>query len=158
MAIWKSIIDEVVLVNLEEFNLNYIDSVDNLKKYLSYKFSDKDLEGAYSILKVNMQEFYNWFNYINRNYGDKDIIYHTLHSTKGLEFDNVVIVINDTFDRKNFFKTIYNEDDAKSEAFRNLFYVAVTRARKNLVIISNQLDEEKGQFKKDFENLLEFHE
>lgn len=77
MAIWKSIIEEVALVNLEEFNLNYIDSVYNLKKYLSYKFSDKDLESAYSILKVNMQEFYNWFNYINRNYGGKDIIYHT---------------------------------------------------------------------------------
>ena len=158
MAIWKSIIDEVVLVNLEEFNLNYIDSVDNLKKYLSYKFSDKDLEGAYSILKVNMQEFYNWFNYINRNYGRKNIIYHTFHGTKGSEFDNVVIVINDTFDRKNFFKTIYSENDIKSEVFRNLFYVAVTRSRKNLAIISNQLNEYKEQFKKEFDGLLDFKE
>ena len=158
MAIWKSINKEVALVNLQEFNLNYIDSVDNLKKYLSSKFSEKDLESVYSILKVNMQEFYNWFNYINRNYGRKDIIYHTFHGTKGSEFDNVVIVINDTFDRKNFFKTIYSENDIKSEVFRNLFYVAVTRARKNLAIISNQLNEYKEQLKKEFDGLLDFKE
>ena len=157
MKVWKSIIEEVALVNLEELNLNCIDSVDNLKRYLSYKFSDKDLENVYSVLKVGMQEFYNWFNYINRNYGRKNIIYHTFHGTKGLEFDNVVIIINDTFYSKKFFKTIYSEDDAQSEVFRNLFYVAVTRARRNLAIISNQLDEERKKIKEEFGDFLDFY-
>ena len=58
---------------------------------------------------------------------NKNIIVSTIHSVKGLEFDTVIIA--------NAVKGYlpFGKDDNEQE--KNLFYVAVTRAKKNLYIV-----------------------
>ena len=71
-------------------------------------------------------------------------MYHTYHGTKGLEFDNVLIVMGRGFGReKNYFEYFFQmygaelqgENLQSYESARNLLYVAVTRAIKNLSIL-----------------------
>lgn len=98
-------------------------------------------ESVTNLLDVNVSELIKWYNYINRKY-DGDIVYHTFHSTKGLEFDNVLIVLNNNFKNcKEYFKgffDVYSKKttniDAKYLEVRNLLYVAITRAKHNLLI------------------------
>ena len=83
----------------------------------------------------------NTITYINNRKGN--IKYMTIHSSKGVGFDNVVILnmLNSSYGfpsniENNFFKKyFFNEyDNIKEE--RRLFYVAITRARDKLYISS----------------------
>ncbi len=65
-------------------------------------------------------------------YNDREdkIVLMTVHSAKGLEFDNVIAIgLND-----GLFPFIRIDEPLKLEEERRLFYVAVTRARKKLII------------------------
>lgn len=107
---------------------------------------DLELDRVKHLLSIDIKEFKKWFLYVERKWQD-DIVYHTYHGTKGLEFENVLIVLEDGFGRKAEEKTFikkFLEDfgslDEKSpigdyEKARNLLYVAVTRAIKNLKVI-----------------------
>lgn len=61
----------------------------------------------------------------------------TIHQSKGLEWDNVIIpwLVEEKFPA---FKSMHDEESIEEE--RRLFYVAVTRARKNLLITFPNLD------------------
>ncbi|RVT77362.1 ATP-dependent helicase [Flavobacterium sufflavum] len=98
-----------------------------------------------AFLNINFNEFELWYKYILRE-NETDVVYHTYHGTKGLEFDNVVILIGNAFGRnqmyfKNFFMSIQNASEAKNEYYeefeqtKNLLYVACSRAIKNLRIL-----------------------
>lgn len=97
-----------------------------------------------NFLNIKIDIFECWYDFINRTDKKSDIIYHTFHSTKGLEFDNVLILLTKKFGRdKEYFgsllKTFPEKIDAKYDsteigAARNLFYVAVTRATKKLCV------------------------
>ena len=102
-------------------------------------------ENINTFLNISIEEYKRWYRYINRNY-DEDVIYHTYHGTKGLEFDNVIIIVGNNFGRqKNFFNLYfsnYNNEDCLDESQRitydkakNLLYVSTTRAKKNLRIL-----------------------
>ena len=113
------------------------------------------------ILKENINEYENWFDYIEDNI-KSDIIYHTYHGTKGLEFENVIVVMENNFGRdKDYFKRFfkyYNKRDKldendreKFEKARNLLYVSVTRAIKNLKIFYvDDISELEDEIKKIF--------
>ena len=66
-----------------------------------------------------------------------------MHGSKGLEFDNVVVVLQDNFAKgndycENFFKKYHSPSAASDSQFqkvRNLLYVAFSRARINLHVI-----------------------
>ena len=65
-----------------------------------------------------------------------------MHGSKGLEFDNVVVVLQDNFAGKTdyckFFFKNYNtqiDSDTKFQKVRNLLYVAFSRAKINLYVI-----------------------
>lgn len=101
--------------------------------------------GIDNLMNIDLQQLEAWYKYISskKKEGEK-IVYHTYHSTKGLEFENVIIVMEKGFGRmrshlfESYFKN-YDTDlgdvDAKEyEYARNLFYVATTRAIKNLKI------------------------
>ena len=153
---WKSIISNITNISIEDFKTFHITGIKEFEDYLNSQFVDnKDIKTT-DILEIDINEFYNWYNYIDGNYTNKATIYHTFHSTKGLEFDNVVIIIDAGFNHQNFFKGMYNSGNIKSYFFRNLFYVAVTRAKKNLIIISDQLEEYKENFKEEFDGLIEW--
>lgn len=107
---------------------------------------DLELNRVNQLLSIDIKEFEKWFFYVERKWRT-DIVYHTYHGTKGLEFENVLIVLEDGFGRKTeekiFIKKFLEDFDSLDEKSpmgdyekaRNLLYVAVTRAIKNLKVI-----------------------
>lgn len=65
------------------------------------------------------------------------VVLSTIHGVKGLEFDNVYLIgmIEGKFPKEN---ALYNEEEMEEE--RRLAYVAITRAKKNLTMLSSQYD------------------
>jgi DNA helicase II / ATP-dependent DNA helicase PcrA len=130
------------------FDVDEDTSYDGTLKYLLtslYKSWDETVEVKTIInafLNIKVDELLNWFHYINRD-EKKRICYHTFHSTKGLEYENVVIILGKDFGMdKGVFDTFFkfygknNEKiSSKEDKGRNILYVAVTRAIKNLCIL-----------------------
>lgn len=129
-GIWKQIISSFCddCCNMNDFKI-YIASS-------GLKFpEDYDM---YSILNIPLKEFYLWYKYIIKDFENIDVVYQTYHSTKGLEYDNVLIDLNGTFNKKEIFKNWFsNPDDENNNLARKILYVAVTRAKKNLIAIAN---------------------
>lgn len=68
----------------------------------------------------------------NRSQGSSCITFSTMHASKGLEFDNVYIIdVNEGV--MPYAKAVF---ESEQEEERRLFYVAMTRAKKKLVISS----------------------
>lgn len=146
---FRKIIDKIA--DLEEAY-----SYDGIKKFLMetlYPSVKEELDvdnetnhsekGVQDLLNISMKELENWYYYIEDK-NDSEKIYHTYHGTKGLEYENVIIVMGKNFGvRKNFFEDFFRnyncnldiEQIDNYEAARNLLYVAVTRAIKNLRIL-----------------------
>lgn len=123
--------------------------------FSNYTDDDKSSENIRQVenfLDLDISYFNNWYNYVSDK-SSEDIKYHTYHGTKGDEFDNELIIMENAFGRsnKNFFGDLIrnlsksSEDDTpKVKEARNLFYVAVTRAKCNLAILyTDILDEDQ---------------
>lgn len=121
--------------DIEKLN---VDSLSN-KIAEALKVGDNMLELLDDLYSIEWSVFHKWYTYINSE--EEDLIkYHTFHSTKGLEFDNVIMVFGDDFGRRQFFNYFWEAYDKgveneKAMEARNLLYVAVTRARRNLSIL-----------------------
>jgi len=98
-----------------------------------------------ALLDIKLNEYDSWYKFILNKHEDK-IIYHTYHGTKGLEFDNVIIIMENTFGKNrnyfNFFFEKYmqsdslgDEDKYKFEQIQNLLYVSCSRAIRNLRVL-----------------------
>ena len=104
--------------------------------------SEREMTFIDEFFKLDISYFIKWYSYIFDNSENEGVIYYTLHGSKGLEFDNVVVVLQDNFARKidyckYFFKN-YNTStgaDSQFKEVRNLLYVAFSRAKKNLYVI-----------------------
>lgn len=138
----KEIVEAAIdgVTGIEKFSL---DSFITIVKEVLFQNSDGAEDKVEILLNMNEEIIWRWYHYINRDYYD-DIIYHTFHGTKGLEYDNVIMIFGDSFGQsKTYFNNYfvgYNcdlpEDEAeKYRKARNLLYVAATRARKNLRIL-----------------------
>lgn len=126
-----------------------------------YKSWDETLgskEIIQDLLDIKIEELLNWFYYIHRD-EKKKICYHTFHSTKGLEYENVAIILGKDFGQdKDLFKHYFmnyeeNKEQAsdKYEKGRNILYVAVTRSIKNLrVLYIDDFEEIKDGIEKVF--------
>lgn len=113
------------------------------------------------VLNLKMEELLCWFHYVNRDEAKK-ICYHTFHSTKGLEYENVIMILGKDFGQdkglfelffKKYGKNIYqvSSEYEKYEKGRNILYVAVTRAIKNLCILYiDDLEEVKDSIEEIF--------
>lgn len=100
----------------------------------------------YTLLSIKLEQWALWFGFINDEW-KSDVVYHTYHGTKGAEFDNVIIVMENDFGRMNknkfssFFKNLNNpplSDEMEMLKFtntRNLLYVSCSRSIKNLRIL-----------------------
>ncbi|EKR9385281.1 UvrD-helicase domain-containing protein [Raoultella ornithinolytica] len=106
------------------------------------------------LFNLDIEQFFLWLDFIYQNYSDTMISYLTCHASKGLEFDNVIIFLSDSFNRKEgFFSNLLNSDlnsslDIQLESARRLLYVSSSRAIKNLKIIlftNKEVDESKIQ-------------
>jgi len=120
---------------------------------------DKEIEAAQETLKrlleISKSEYSAWHRYRNSTMLE-EISYYTYHGTKGIEFQNVVIIMENKFGRVSFFDTYFkfrsNEKSmtkdilSKYTKAKNLLYVATSRAIKNLAIyyIDDIKDFEEG--------------
>jgi DNA helicase II / ATP-dependent DNA helicase PcrA len=100
-----------------------------------------------SILDISIEHFIKWFHFINETM-IADVQYHTYHGTKGREYENVVIIMENDFgnlNRNKFSSFLINISDpskltdeielAKFNNTRNLIYVSCSRAIRNLRIL-----------------------
>lgn len=138
-------------------------SYDGVLKYLLtslYKSKEESTETKEiirGILNLKIEELLNWYHYINRD-EKKEICYHTFHSTKGLEYENVVVVLGKDFGQdKGLFELFFKEYgmnaqiSLKYEKGRNILYVVVTRAIKNLrILYIDDVEEVRDSIEKIF--------
>ena len=124
------------------------DSIEDIIEYVienrllqkTTKMSDFDLEDEKN------KEYYDLLMKVDYNLiakanivADKKTPYSTKHGTKGSEFENVLVVIDDTAWRNYNFDKYFSNDTSNESVYnrtRNLFYVVCSRAENNLVILS----------------------
>ncbi|RXG21960.1 UvrD-helicase domain-containing protein [Leeuwenhoekiella aequorea] len=88
-----------------------------------------------SLMHINYNEIICAFKHIQ-----EQTSYSTKHGTKGEEYRNVLVVIDDTswvakYNFKDFFNNTETNSDRKLRT-KNLFYVSCSRAKKNLVVLA----------------------
>lgn len=83
------------------------------------------------IKEVSYQEARNVYDY---RMGNKP--FSTPHKTKGLEYDNVLVILKSNWTKYNFDSLFYDAHKNASivERTKKLFYVCCTRAKENLVV------------------------
>lgn len=98
------------------------------------------------LLNISLVQWRLWYEFINDDQ-KTDTVYHTYHGTKGAEYDNVIIIMENDFGRMNkdkfssFFKqykysdSLGEEDRIRFNNTKNLLYVSCSRAIKNLRIL-----------------------
>lgn len=120
---------------LKEFSDKFGHSFSNLSLILKFlELISKDLE--------TKEELFDRLNYLKSkcyNSNSDNIILSTIHSSKGLEYDNVFMIdlVDGDFPSLNSIDEAENNDDFKFiEEERRLFYVAMTRAKYNLTMFA----------------------
>lgn len=124
------------------------------------KFNDAVFQ---DFLKVDFDELINWMNYINSNKTDSPVNVMTCHSSKGLEYENVIVFLNDKMNKKHtYFSSLLNSDlnvelSPDLEEVRRLLYVSTSRAIKNLrVVLFSDNELQKDSIQKIFKDCLFF--
>ncbi len=119
------------------------------------------------LFAINIEEYLRWFSYIMRDI-KSDVIYYTCHGTKGLEFQNVIIILGNAFGRKqhyfDFFFENYGKDSMlvgdellQYEKARNLLYVAISRSIKNLrILYIDEISKFEESIKRIFDKVLKY--
>ena len=108
----------------------------------------KDIEFYKKIVNEDIK-FLEIINY--KKYLDEKLEYLTMHKTKGSSIENVIVVLDEYFwGAYNFEKLIRNKESSTLENTRKLFYVACSRAKKDLVIIRVIKSEEEAELLKYF--------
>ncbi|WP_340203558.1 UvrD-helicase domain-containing protein [Ascidiimonas sp. W6] len=95
---------------------------------------EKDIAFHTALMALPYLEFINLFKHTqNQN------VFSTKHGTKGEEYRNVLVVIDDTSWKTQYnFEKYFDDSDEKGdrkERTKNLFYVSCSRAKENLVVL-----------------------
>lgn len=88
----------------------------------------------FAIKSLPFQEVTNWFNYIEKN-----TIYSTKHGVKGTEFDNVLVIVDDSAWRNFSDNEVFSNNKHNINRYdrsRNLLYVCCSRPKKRLALYS----------------------
>ncbi|HEL1164335.1 TPA: ATP-dependent helicase, partial [Streptococcus equi subsp. zooepidemicus] len=150
-SIQKPISGEEILRNIFSIHEAYENILLNIKNraydyFYYFQDSEQDSEREMTVIdeffKMDVSQFIKWYEYIFDDLKNEGISYYTLHGSKGLEFDNVVVVLQDNFAKKKdyckyFFENYDNrtEDVNQYNEIRNLLYVACSRAKINLHVV-----------------------
>ena len=145
--VFKFVRDNQIIKNSESFE-RYIGrlstSSDLLKTDEDLERQQRDIELYNSVMALPYIEFMKLFGHTQNQ-----TVFSTKHGTKGGQFRNVLVVIDDTSwkQKYNFQKFIKADDDNdRMIRTRNLFYVSCSRAIDNLVVISlSEMDSEAMQ-------------
>lgn len=144
--------------------IDYIESCLSYKDYLKdnakrLRYSYESLNLILSDLKLiaentkTIEEFLNRLDELKRiienansNRDKNAVTLSTVHSSKGLEFDNVYMVdlIEGQFPASSSINSSDEDEEKDIEEERRLFYVGMTRAKKNLTLVAiNSKNDEK---------------
>ncbi|WP_417535075.1 UvrD-helicase domain-containing protein [Methylophaga sp.] len=116
------------------------------------------------LLSITLEEFGRWYRFI-ADQQDSEIEFHTYHGVKGLEYENVIVIMENDFGKNrnkfsSFFMHVGNDtvpevdkDRAEFINTKNLLYVSCSRAIRNLRIL--YLDD-ITEFEKGIQSI--FHE
>lgn len=138
----KDVFDFCISNNLNSLSqslsnfLNRInDNIDEIEDEELKKRIQKDKGFYEQLMTINYKEFVCAFKHIQ-----DQTAYSTKHGTKGEEYRNVLVVIDDTSwkQKYNFQKFISGSDEKEDRELRtkNLFYVSCSRAIDNLVVLA----------------------
>lgn len=151
---------EAEIQSLISYNFHLvIDGLESAKEKIIDKCRFKDTEKIPQLLdelfKIDMEQFFLWLDFIYQTYPENLVSYLTCHASKGLEFDNVIIFLSDSFNRKEgYFSNLLNTDinsilEPQLESARRLLYVSSSRAVKNLKIYlftNKEIDKSKVDY------------
>lgn len=96
---------------------------------------ERDISLFNSLMSLSYAEIIDFFKHTqNEN------VFSTKHGTKGEEYRNVLVVIDDTnwkqkYNFENYFNNSEERPDRKDRT-KNLFYVSCSRAKENLVVLA----------------------
>lgn len=156
MIHWTSILNEFVWRcnsdNVEENSISAIlrfvynenvqlcRRIDRVARFESYYDLDdsKRIENRRKFLttltETHFSELLHFYDYL-----DQATPFSTQHGTKGTEYDNVILLIdNSTWKNKYSFSTVFGASDSRADRVQrtlNLFYVSISRARNNLIVV-----------------------
>lgn len=156
MIHWTSILNEFVRRcnsdNVEESSISAIlrfvfdedvqlcRRIDRVARFESYYDLDdsKLIENRQKFLaaltETHFSELLHFYDYL-----DQATPFSTQHGTKGTEYDNVILLIDDsTWKNKYSFSTVFGASDRIADRVQrtlNLFYVSISRARNNLIVV-----------------------
>ncbi len=125
----------------------------------NYDFEDDDKKTFYeNLMDIEYSQFIRLYNVQRDNTS-----FSTKHNTKGDEFNNVLVIIDDNSWKQkynfNYFFSNHDKNEDRSKRTKNLFYVVCSRAKNNLAVVcvSPLSDESKTQVKEWFgaENYFE---
>ncbi|OUR86657.1 hypothetical protein A9Q81_28170 [Gammaproteobacteria bacterium 42_54_T18] len=87
-------------------------------------------------INLNLADYIKWYEFVSDSSSEL-VKYHTYHSTKGLEYKNVVIIMENSFSRnREYFPEFFKSpDNTEFQERRNLLYVACSRAICNMRIL-----------------------
>ena len=138
------------IFSIDDISQNLLLSIQN-RAYDYFYFSQqteeeteiaREMNSIDEFFRIQFSQFTEWYKYIFGDLKNEGINYYTLHGSKGLEFDNVVVVLQDNFAGvkdycKYFLKNYRNQtdDDTRYKAVRNLLYVACSRAKIKLFVV-----------------------
>lgn len=119
---------------------------------------------SYMILGRNNKDIYKYFD--NRLISENSIVYSTIHRSKGLESDNIIVInLTDDYDSipskiKNDYLIdllLNNKNDVYYEE-RRLFYVALTRTKNNVYLVTNKYYQSPfiKELIKDYKKYIEY--
>lgn len=100
------------------------------------KVKDKRVAFLDSLDKISFSELLKFFEYL-----DTYTPYSTQHGTKGAEFKNVIVVLDDSAWNLYKWSSIFglsDNNEKRCQRSLKLFYVAISRARDNLIVIYKQ--------------------
>lgn len=138
------------IFSIDDISQNLLLSIQN-RAYDYFYFSQqteeetetaREMNSIDEFFRIQFSQFTEWYKYVFADLKNEGINYYTLHGSKGLEFDNVVVVLQDNFAGgkdycKYFFENYSNQsdDDTRYKEVRNLLYVACSRAKIKLFVV-----------------------
>jgi len=157
------------LLELADYTFDFV--LDYMLNSLFRDIDESEIEESKNklieLLEVNNDEYIAWFNYINK-VENEAIIYHTYHGTKGEEYDNVVIIMQNNFGRDRnkfpyFFENYQNKDSlndndlVKYTNTKNLLYVSCSRAKYNLrILYLDNISDFRSNIESIFDSIYEY--
>jgi DNA helicase-2/ATP-dependent DNA helicase PcrA len=136
-SLFKNKVEEFIPLNQFKYSLNGFCQLLNNELSRGGKIKEENrTEQIKQAINLNLADYIKWYEFVNDSSCEL-VKFHTYHSTKGLEYKNVVIIMENSFSRnREYFPEFFKSpDDYEFQERRNLLYVACSRAVCNMRIL-----------------------